>query len=220
MFWYVELFERLPKFESPQVCKYLKSEDAQVENSVARTFIESALANFEGLALSSSEYAAQVLHAAFVLGNTTLDKFKLVLESIDSTKVIRAKLSSLLQVYSGYTQPYAKWLSEHLQRLNFHSVRILSDLGPLSEWHVRCSLVTDLNDKEHHKRYEKVMRGIKTLPRARSTILEEAILVTNNESIMLSVQQLKELIDFAMATRIELQKNLKSTTLDKWMGAV
>ena len=51
MFWYVELFERLPKFESPQVCKYLKSEDAQAKNSVARTFIESALANFEGLAL-------------------------------------------------------------------------------------------------------------------------------------------------------------------------
>jgi len=95
VFWYMHLTSRLEKFESFKVVEHLRSAEARKENSLTRTFIESAVDFFGSL---NEEDLPRVLHAAIILGEKTLSKFQSALPTLDKKLMskISLKLASLL----------------------------------------------------------------------------------------------------------------------------
>ena len=114
---------------------------------------------------------------------------------------------------------YATWLSENLHRLNDQSIKLIDELGADSSNHVRWSTVVDLSCEKQRKHYDLYMSLFKKLPTSRSSLLLQAVKLTNDQQIILQIGQLKEIISFAMKN--DFKKDKKSTlvgvTLDKWV---
>ena len=219
MFWFEALQERLAQFESRAVVDYLRSEDARKEDSLGRTLVESAI-NYIGC-LGTDE-AALVLFSAITLGRATLSKYlSKALDMFDARerRSVSLKLSELLQRWSSFDPTYAGWLSENLHRLNDQSVKLIDELGADSSNHVRWSIVVDFTDEKLRSRYDMYMSLFKKLPTSRSSLLLQAVKLTNDQHIILQMGQLKEVIGFAMKN--DFKKDKKSTlagvTLDKWV---
>ena len=69
MFWFSALLDFLPSFEQESVVSYLRSEEAQKSDSLARGLIESSKEFFGNL---MEDNPARVLFAALSLGGRTL----------------------------------------------------------------------------------------------------------------------------------------------------
>ena len=111
-----------------------------------------------------SEEAAKVLFAAILLGDQTLKKHLKSIESFEKDKLDETSqmLADFLNLYAGFDEVYAKFLSENLSLMNESSVRFISTKMKDSEAHVRFSFATHFQSDKDYSRFDTLMKIYKT----------------------------------------------------------
>ena len=123
-------------------------------------------------------------------------------DSVKQKKNLK-KLANLLQARLEFESSYANWVANNLYRLDPASRNYLTSLGAGSKYRVQLAIVTDTSEG-NVKVFEFVAKTCagSGMLLYRYVMLEKAIERTNTKHIKLTINQIKQVVDFVLANEI------------------
>lgn len=181
------------------------TDKARQRNSDARKLVCAALVGFNNF---DNDHQAKILCIAIALGDSTLEHFSKLLrdkDDIRNTKLC-TKLKACLQRFFSFNDDYAEWLPQNLEHLNKGSIDILKDLNPNQFDLVRFSTVVMLNNQKEVNQFNlNISLIVRNAGRPKRTILENAVIKSNQDDVKITLQQFRSIVEIVMTTNIHTE---------------